>query len=76
MPEGKPAGVRCIHLTADLRCAIFDHPDRPRVCGSLQPSREMCGDDAAAALDFLATLERETRPASPRDVPTAEPQRP
>lgn len=62
MPEGKPAGVRCIHLTPDARCAIFDHPDRPRVCASLAPSREMCGDTADEALAWLTRLERDTRP--------------
>ena len=62
MPDGKPAGVRCIHLTIDFRCALFGHPDRPAVCESLQPSREMCGADAAAALAYLTRLERETRP--------------
>lgn len=62
MPEGKPAGVRCIHLTPDLRCALFGHPDRPAVCSSLRPSEEMCGTSAAEAADYLARLERLTAP--------------
>lgn len=62
MPGGKRAGVRCIHLTADERCAIFDHPDRPLVCASLQPSLEMCGSDAGEALAHLAMLEHATAP--------------
>jgi Fe-S-cluster containining protein len=62
MPDGKPAGVRCIHLTPELRCAIFDHPARPRVCASLQPLRDMCGVDAGEALDYLSRLELATRP--------------
>src|SRR5688572_22135576 len=37
MPNGKPAGVRCIHLTSDLRCALFGQPERPRVCSGLRP---------------------------------------
>jgi len=61
MPEGKPAGVRCVHLTPDLRCAIFGHPDRPAVCGSLRPSREMCGHSAREAFARLSRLERATR---------------
>ncbi len=65
MPDGKPAGVPCVHLTPDLRCAIFGHPDRPRVCASLQPSREMCGSGAREALAYLSHLERATAPASP-----------
>ena len=37
MPEGKPAGVRCVQLTDDNRCAIFDSEERPWVCGRLRP---------------------------------------
>ena len=66
MPQGKPAGVRCVHLTAEFRCALFGHPDRPKVCASLQPAREMCGSDAGEALEFLTRLERETRPEDRR----------
>jgi Fe-S-cluster containining protein len=62
MPRGKPAGVRCAHLTADNRCALFAHPDRPRFCRKLCPSPAMCGDSAAAALRILADLEEQTRP--------------
>ena len=67
MPEGKPAGVRCVQLTGDNRCAIFGHPDRPACCTGLQPSREMCGDSPEQALAWLHWLEANTRP----DVPTA-----
>jgi uncharacterized protein len=61
MPEGKPAGVRCIQLTDDLRCAIFGHPERPAVCGSLRPTAEMCGASAREAFAYLSRLERATR---------------
>src|SRR5215468_1330965 len=36
LPHGKPAGVRCPHLTADIRCALFGSPDRPAVCAGLR----------------------------------------
>jgi Fe-S-cluster containining protein len=62
MPFGKPAGVPCIHLMADFRCAIFGHPDRPRVCGSLQARPNMCGEDREFALNHLSRLEAETQP--------------
>lgn len=62
MPGGKPAGVRCVQLTADQRCAIFDDPRRPGVCASLQPSAEMCGATREHALRWLGELERATRP--------------
>lgn len=64
MPEGKPAGVRCIHLTADNRCAIYDHPRRPACCAGLKPSEEMCGNSREEALAWLEDLEIRTRPES------------
>jgi len=64
MSEGKPAGVRCAQLTPDNRCRIFGKPERPAVCGSLRPEREMCGDDADQALQRLAEWERLTSPGA------------
>nr|QBM06471.1 hypothetical protein [uncultured bacterium] len=60
MPQGKPAGVRCVQLTADNRCAIFGQPDRPVVCASLRPEPAMCGSDRRHALAWLAQLEAAT----------------
>jgi uncharacterized protein len=66
MPNGKPAGVRCVQLDEHEGCRIFGHPDRPAVCASLQPSTEMCGRSRDDALHFLAELERMTAaPAAP-----------
>jgi Fe-S-cluster containining protein len=60
MPNGKPAGVRCIQLNDANDCMIFGQPGRPAVCSSLQPSQEMCGSDREHAMVFLATLDRLT----------------
>jgi len=65
MPNGKPAGVRCVQLTDDNRCKIFGLPERPGVCNRLRPSEEMCGSSAEEALIYLTELEILTRP----DVP-------
>ena len=62
MPNGKPAGVRCVQLADDMRCLIFGQPERPAFCGGLQPSAEMCGPDRTHAMRWLATLERATAP--------------
>lgn len=62
MPHGKPAGVRCIHLTADYRCALYGKPERPEVCQRLRPAREMCGRSREDALRYLTWLERVTTP--------------
>jgi Fe-S-cluster containining protein len=62
MPHGKPAGVTCVQLLPDMRCAVFGKPERPAFCGSLQPSTEMCGIDRHAALLWLTQLEVNTLP--------------
>jgi hypothetical protein len=62
MPQGKPAGVRCVQLNDDLSCRIFGRPERPACCGGLQPSLAMCGDAPSHALLWLARLEEATRP--------------
>jgi uncharacterized protein len=62
MPNGKPAGIRCIQLDNENRCMIFDKPERPAFCASLQPSMEMCGETRAHAIHWLTQLEIATRP--------------
>jgi hypothetical protein len=66
MPNGKPAGVRCVQLDQHGRCRIFGDPARPAVCGSLQASTEMCGGTREHAMFFLAELERLTSQARAR----------
>jgi hypothetical protein len=39
---------------------IFGRPERPAVCGSLAPSREMCGASAQEAIAWLTRLEQAT----------------
>jgi Fe-S-cluster containining protein len=60
MPLGKPAGMRCCQLTYDNRCLLFGKQERPAVCGSLQPSIQMCGANGVEAMAFLTWLEQET----------------
>ena len=60
MPQGKPAGVRCVQLTDDNRCAIFGRPERPAVCSRLRAEPAMCGDGRAHALRYLAAMEAAT----------------
>lgn len=62
MPQGKPAGVRCVQLDEANRCRLFGRPERPAFCGGLQPSPEMCGVKQEQALAWLASLERATAP--------------
>jgi uncharacterized protein len=49
MPDGKPAFVRCVNLSDDLKCRIFGHPDRPKVCEGFRPEVEICGSNLQEA---------------------------
>lgn len=62
MPNGKPAGVRCVQLTDTNGCAIFGHPSRPAFCAGLQASVEMCGPSREHAIRWLDKLEQATAP--------------
>lgn len=62
MPTGKPAGVPCLHLLVDLRCALFGSSTRPDFCGSLQPALDMCGTDREHAIRWISALETQTAP--------------
>lgn len=62
MPDGKPAGVSCVHLDAQYMCKIFGKPERPSFCSTLPPSLEMCGINREEAMTLLASLEQQTKP--------------
>ena len=57
MPEGKPAGVRCIHLLADYKCALFGDASRPKVCSDYQAEELFCGKNREEALEILNRLD-------------------
>ena len=61
MPEGKPAGVRCIHLNDDNLCALFGRPERPLFCAAFAAEAEYCGSSRAEALVILTELEDQTK---------------
>lgn len=60
MPHGKPAGVPCVQLDEAGLCKIFGQASRPKVCGSLQPSVAMCGQNRQQAMAYLTELEQLT----------------
>jgi Fe-S-cluster containining protein len=62
MPQGKPAGVRCVQLDDAQRCRLFGMPERPAVCLSLKPGPAMCGENKDQAMQRLAWLEQQTMP--------------
>ncbi len=57
-PNGKAAGIRCMHLTVDLMCALFGKPERPSVCGGFKAERLFCGDSREEAIKILSSLEK------------------
>ncbi len=61
MPDGKPAGVRCVQLCDDGRCALFGNPRRPAVCRQFQAAEDVCGSSREEAMRLIAELERLTR---------------
>ncbi len=60
MPDGKPAGVRCVQLTDDNRCTLFNNPRRPQVCNRFLPSIDVCGSSFDEAMQVLTELEKQT----------------
>ena len=62
MPDGKPANPRGGQLAEYVMCKIFAAPLRPKVCASLQASREMCFTHRDQALTYLIKLEADTAP--------------
>ena len=64
LPQGKPAGVRCVQLDELNRCRIFGQPARPACCAGLQPASDMCGESRVDALLWLAQLDEATRPGT------------
>jgi len=62
MPRGKPAGVRCVQLSAENTCLLYGTAQRPEVCVNLKPSRQMCGSNREEALEYLRDLEEATKP--------------
>jgi len=57
MEQGKPAGVRCIHLKDDFRCALFGDSSRPKVCSDYKAEIEFCGNSREEAFQILNGLE-------------------
>lgn len=57
MPQGKPAGVRCVQLDEMNLCKLFGDDNRPTVCSEFTADRELCGDENDQAFSNLTQLE-------------------
>jgi len=60
MLTGKPASVRCAHLTSDNLCLLFGNESRPDVCADFSASLDVCGNSFAEAMKNLKWLEEKT----------------
>ncbi|GAB2664976.1 YkgJ family cysteine cluster protein [Vibrio panuliri] len=60
MPNGKPAGVRCIQLNESNLCKIFGQPERPAVCSAFDNDDAICAGGPEKALEILLELEQAT----------------
>ncbi|MBY6030380.1 YkgJ family cysteine cluster protein [Halomonas sp. DP8Y7-1] len=60
MPEGKPAGVRCVQLDSDHLCKLFGSPERPAVCARFDFDADLCGTHRDEALERITALEQMT----------------
>lgn len=55
MVGGKPAGVRCIHLMDDYRCAIYNN-GKPKVCEEFKAETDFCGTNQEEAMNIFGSL--------------------
>jgi len=56
MPDGKEAGVRCVNLMDDYRCAVYNDPGYPKVCAGFNAEKEFCGSAREEAMKILFSL--------------------
>ena len=62
MPDGKPAGVPCVHLDEHMACRIFGDPRRPALCDEFKAEPDVCGDSREQALIIIEELELMSSP--------------
>ncbi|WP_087113022.1 YkgJ family cysteine cluster protein [Parendozoicomonas haliclonae] len=60
MPNGKPAGVRCVQLDERNFCRIFGQSDRPAVCSAFSADEATCGSTRDEALLRILDMEQAT----------------
>ena len=61
MPDGKPAGVRCVNLDDNNLCSIHEKDNFPSVCRNFTFDPEFCGKTNEEAFERLGELENLTK---------------
>lgn len=64
MPDGKPAGVRCVNLDDTFQCRIWGTDVYPQVCRGFQAEAMTCGQSRDEALVLLTVMESATKPGA------------
>lgn len=64
MPNGKPAGVRCVNLGTDFKCTLWGTIHYPPVCRDFPADKEVCGETREEAIRLLTQWEIATLPGS------------
>ena len=57
MPNGKMPGIKCVNLSKELKCNLFNSPDRPEFCILFKPEKIICGNSRKEAIQILSELE-------------------
>ncbi|WP_122033153.1 YkgJ family cysteine cluster protein [Aliivibrio sp. EL58] len=60
MPDGKPAGVRCVQLNDENLCKLFGKAERPKVCHQFKACPDVCGSTPEQAIQTITELESMT----------------
>ncbi|KAB2824477.1 YkgJ family cysteine cluster protein [Aliivibrio finisterrensis] len=60
MPNGKPAGVRCVQLNDENLCDLFGKAQRPQVCHQFKACPNVCGTTPEQAIKIITELESMT----------------
>ena len=61
MPNGKPAGIRCVQLNEKNLCQLFGSSERPLVCSTFQAEHIICGDNSEQAMQIITEWELITK---------------
>jgi len=61
MPNGKPAGVRCVQLDDNFGCKIFGQPERPSTCLGFSAEPDICGTTREEAITIISELEESSK---------------
>lgn len=62
MPDGKPAGITCLHLDQHMACRLFNDPRRPAVCAQFTAEVAVCAESREEALEILTWMEVQSSP--------------